>query len=77
MLINVFEATVLVIIALVFTNVILKELKESKEIIRLFSSIVVIVYIITICVILLCSFVISTKENTKQEDEIVIELKED
>lgn len=77
MLIKVFEATVLVIIALVFTNVIFKELNESCKIRRLFNSVLVMVYIITIVVVLICSFVISTKENTKQENEIVIELKED
>lgn len=77
MLINVFEATVLVIIALVFTNVIFNELNESYKIRRLFNSVLVMVYIITIIVILICSFVISTKENTRQENEIVIELKED
>ena len=76
-MLKIFEATILLLVALFFTKIILKELKESKEIIKLFSSIVVIVYIITIVVVLICSFVISTKENTKQENEIVIELKED
>lgn len=77
MLIKVFEATFLLVLALVFTNVIFKELNESCKIRRLFNSVLVMVYIITIVVVLICSFVISTKENTKQENEIVIELKED
>lgn len=77
MLIKVFEATVLVIIALVFTNVIFKELNESCKIRRLFNSVLVMAYIITIVVVLICSFVAPTKESTKQENEIVIELKED
>ena len=37
MLIKVFEATVLLVFALVFTNIILNETKEEKEIARLFN----------------------------------------
>ena len=75
MLIKVFEATVLLIFALVFTNVILKELKESKEIIRLFNSIVVIFYIVTIILISAYSVTISATEDTNNKDEVIIELK--
>lgn len=76
-MLKIFEATVLLLVALFFTNVILKKIEDDDEIIRLFNRALVIVYIITICVVLFCSFVISNKENTKQENEIVIELKED
>lgn len=74
MLVKVFEATVLFALILVFINIILKELKESKKIIRLFSSIVVISYIITIVLVLTCSMTTLTTENTIQANEIVIEL---
>lgn len=74
MLIKVFEATVLLIFALVFINIILKELKESKEIIMLFSSIVVIVYIVTIVLLSAYSITISATEDTKNTNEVIIEL---
>lgn len=74
MLLKLFEATVLLVLVLVFINIILKELKESKKIIRLFSSIVVISYIITIVLFLACSMTTLTTENTIQANEIVIEL---
>lgn len=74
MLVNVFEATVLLALVLVFVNIILKELKESKKIIRLFSSIVVISYIITIVLFLAYSISTSATEDTRQVNEIVIEL---
>ena len=74
MLLKVFEATVLLALVLVFINIIFKELKESKKIIRLFSSIVVISYIITIVLFLACNITTSATEDTKQVNEIVIEL---
>lgn len=74
MLVKVFEATVLLVLVLVFINVILKELKESKKIIRLFSSIVIISYIITIVLVLTCSPATSVTEDTKQVNETVIKL---
>ena len=74
MLVKVFEATILLALVLVFVNIILKELKESKEIIRLFSSIVVISYIITIVLLLACSIATSATEDTKQVNEVIIEL---
>lgn len=73
-MLDVFKATILLALVLVFINFILKELKESKEIIRLFSSIVVISYIVTIVLFLACSITISATEDTKQANEIVIEL---
>lgn len=76
MLIKVFEITVLVIIILVLINIFLNETKEEKEIARLFNRILVIAYIITIVVALICNFVVSTG-NARQENEIVIEIKED
>lgn len=77
MLIKVFEATVLLVFALVFTNIILNETKEEKEIARLFNRILIIAYIVNIVLVLSCSITTLAKENTKQENEIVIELKED
>lgn len=74
MLLKLFEATVLLVLVLVFINIILKELKESKKIIRLFSSIVVISYIITIVLFLACNITTQVKESTRQVNEIVIEL---
>ena len=74
MLVKVFEATVLLALVLVFINVILKELKESKKIIRLFSSIVVSIYIITIVVALAFSFANTTTEADITVNEVVIEL---
>ena len=56
-MLHVLEATILVIICLVFTSIILSETKEEKEIRRLFNRIIVIVYIITI----VAYFIISTK----------------
>lgn len=75
MLIKVFELTVLVIIILVFINIILKELKERKEIIRLFNSILVISYIVTIILVSAYSITISAIEDTKNANEVIIELK--
>lgn len=46
------EVTVLVIFALIFTNIILSETKEEKEIRRLFNRILVIAYIANIAVVL-------------------------
>ena len=75
MLIKVLEITVLVIVALVFVNSILKELKESKEIIRLFNDIIVISYIITIILVSAYSITISATEDTKYANEVIIEIK--
>ena len=55
---KVFMATVLFVFALVFTNIILSETKEEREIRRLFCSILVIAYIITIVLFLACSITI-------------------
>ena len=74
MLVKVFEATVLLALVLVFINIILKEDKESKEIIRLFSSIAIASYIITIVLVLAFSTTTQVKEDTRQVNEIVIEL---
>lgn len=74
MLVKVFEATVLLALVLVFINIILKEDKDSKEIIRLFRGIVVISYIITIVLLLACGTTTSATEDTKQVNEVIIEL---
>ena len=68
------EATILLILSLVFTSIILNETKEEKEIRRFLNRIVFIIYIITIVFILTCSITTSAKEGTKQVNEIVIEL---
>ena len=74
MLVKVFGATILLALVLVFINIILKELEESKTIIRLLSSIVVISYIITIVLFLACGTATSATEDTKQVNEVIIEL---
>lgn len=51
-MVQVFEVTILVIAALVFINIILNA-TEEKEIARLFTKIIVIVYIINIIIYLI------------------------
>lgn len=74
MLLKVFMSTILLALVLVFINIILKELKESKEIKRLFNGIVVSIYIITIVVALAFSFANTTTEDNTTVNEVVIEL---
>lgn len=73
-MLRIFEATILLALILVFINIIFKEIKESKEIKRLFNGIVVSIYIITVVIALVFSFANTTTEGTRQANETVIEL---
>lgn len=75
MLIKMFEITFLVAIVLVFINIILKEIGESKKIIRLLNSIIVVSYIVTIVLVLAYGITTSAIEYTKNANEVIIELK--